>query len=270
MPFPQYIVDVFTDRLFRGNPAAVCLPGAWLSEALMRAIARENALPETAFAVGAGHAWQLRWFTPRGEIDFCGHATMAAAFVLSRLSAAEDSRLAFTSAAGPMTATARGAQITLDAPACALTPVPVTEAMTRAVGTRPKAAFLGRDLLLVVDSETQVREMRPERPLLAALPGLCIAVTARGAAHDCVSRVFVPDMDDMEDPVTGSTHCMIIPYWAGELGKRRIAAFQASRRSGVIAGEVAGGRVLLSGQAVLYAAGEIFPDGPAPTGLEGG
>lgn len=269
MPIPQYVVDVFADRLFRGNPAAVCLPGAWLPDAFMQAIARENALPETAFAVRADTAWQLRWFTPRAEIDFCGHATMAAAFVLSRLFAAEGEALAFESAAGPMTATVRGALVTLDAPICASTPIPVTEAMACAVGARPKAAFLGRDLLLVVDSETLVREMRPERPLLAALPGLCIAVTARGDAHDCVSRVFVPDMDDMEDPVTGSTHCMIIPHWARELGKRRIAAFQASRRSGIIVGEAAGGRVLLSGQAVLYSAGEIFPDGPVPEIREG-
>lgn len=268
MAFPQYVVDVFTDRLFHGNPAAVCLPGSELSEALMAAIARENSLPETAFAVRAGDVWRLRWFTPQGEIDFCGHATMAAAFVLARLSPAGGHGLRFESAAGPMEASVSGAVITLDAPAGTLREIPVTEAMVRAVGARPKAAFLDRDLLLVLGTEAQVRELTPERHLLAALPGLCIAVTARGRTEDCVSRVFVPDMDDMEDPVTGSTHCMIIPYWAGELGKRRITAFQASRRSGVIAGEVAGGRVRLSGQAVLYAAGEIFPDGPVPEVLE--
>lgn len=269
MSFPQYVVDVFTDRLFRGNPAAVCLPGSELSEALMCAIARENSLPETAFAVRAGDGWQLRWFTPQGEIDFCGHATMATAFVLARLSPAEGQRLRFESAAGPMAASVSGAVITLDAPAGTLREIPVTEAMARAVGVWPKAAFLDRDLLLVVASEAAVREMTPERHLLAALPGLCIAVSAEGDVYDCVSRVFVPDMDDMEDPVTGSTHCMIIPYWAGELGKHRITAFQASRRSGVIAGEVAGDRVRLSGQAVLYAAGEIFPDGPVPEVPEG-
>ncbi len=268
MSFPQYVVDVFTDRLFRGNPAAVCLPGEELSEALMQAIARENSLPETAFAVRAGGVWQLRWFTPQGEIAFCGPATMAAAFVLARLSSAAGKRLCFGSAAGPLVVSVRDALITLDAPAYALTEIPVTESMARAVGVWPRAAFLDRDLLLVLETETQVRELTPERHLLAALPGLCIAVTARGRTEDCVSRVFVPDMADMEDPVTGSTHCMILPYWARELGKREIAAFQASRRSGRIAGEVAGGRVRLSGQAVLYSAGEIFPDGPVPELLE--
>lgn len=268
MAFPHYVVDVFTDRLFHGNPAAVCLPGRELSESLMAAIARENSLPETAFAVRDHEAWRLRWFTPQGEIDFCGHATMATAFVLARLSPAEGHRLSFESAAGPMKASVSGATITLDAPGGTLTEIPVTEAMARAVGVWPNAAFLDRDLLLVVDSEARVREMTPERHLLAALPGLCIAVTARGRVEDCVSRVFVPDMDDMEDPVTGSTHCMIIPYWARVLGKREIVAFQASRRSGVIAGEVAGGRVRLSGRAVLYVAGELFPDGPVPEVLE--
>lgn len=141
MAFPQYVVDVFTDRLFHGNPAAVCLPGSELSEALMAAIARENSLPETAFAVRAGDVWRLRWFTPQGEIDFCGHATMAAAFVLARLSPVGGHCLRFESAAGPMEASVSGAVITLDAPAGTLREIPVTEAMARAVGRGPKSRF---------------------------------------------------------------------------------------------------------------------------------
>lgn len=141
VPFPQYVVDVFTDRLFHGNPAAVCLPGSELSEALMAAIARENSLPETAFAVRAGDVWRLRWFTPQGEIDFCGHATMAAAFVLARLSPVGGHCLRFESAAGPMEASVSGAVITLDAPAGTLREIPVTEAMARAVGRGPKSRF---------------------------------------------------------------------------------------------------------------------------------
>lgn len=254
----QYIVDAFTNRIFHGNPAAVCVLDAWPGEVLMQSIAMENALSETAFAVREGENYRLRWFTPKAEIDFCGHATLATAFVIANFIEPGCRSITFRTAVGALQVEASEGRFTMDFPQYRLNPVPVTEAMARAAGARPLAAYLDRDLLMVLDSEDTVRALRPDQAAMKELDGLCIAVTARGRNYDCVSRVFAPELSVPEDPVTGSTHCMIIPYWAQALHKNTITAFQASERTGVLYGELRGSRVTLSGEAVLFAESEIL------------
>lgn len=255
----QYIVDTFTQDLFHGNPAAVCILDSWLPDALMGQIAAENGLSETAFAVPRGERYQLRWFTPAAEIDLCGHATLATAFILFTQYHPLRGTLYFDTQSGELRVTRRKDRYELDFPASPFTQVPVTNAMEAAFGTRPREAYLGRDLLAVFDSEQTVRSMTPNPQALKTLDGLCIAVTAPGSAYDCVSRVFTPELDVLEDPVTGSTHCMIAPYWQRRLQKSEIRAFQASKRTGVLTCRCDGGRVKLSGNAVLYAVSDILP-----------
>ncbi len=257
----QYIVDAFTDQVFRGNPAGVCVLEAWPQKELMRQIAMENNLSETAFAVKEGEEYGLRWFTPAGEIDFCGHATLAASSVIFRFYEPEAERLVFHAQIGELRVSRQGKLYVMDFPAYAYRPVEVTEEMERAVGVRPREAYLARDLLLVLDSEEEVRALRPDLALLPGLPGVCTAVTARGRDYDCVSRVFVPELGVPEDPVTGSTHCMIVPYWANILGKTQITAFQASARGGVLYTEYCGDRVRIAGKTAVYAASEILTEG---------
>lgn len=259
MEIRQYIADAFTDRLFGGNQAAVCLPGSPLSEEQMRLIARENNFSETAFAVKTPDGYDLRWFTPGGEIDLCGHATLATAFIIMTEVSPRNSRIAFSTLSGILTVQKRGELYSMDFPQAQYHSIEVTDEMCRVFNCRPKMAFLGRDLLLVCDSENEVRDATPDVVAMRQLPGLCRAITARGAKYDCVSRVFAPELDVSEDPVTGSTHCMIAPYWAGVLGKNRIRAWQASRRGGQILCQILdNGRIELSGKCQLYSKGTIF------------
>ncbi len=255
----QYIADAFTTELFHGNPAAVCVLDAWIPDPLMRQIAAENGLPETAFTVPCGARYQLRWFTPAGEIDLCGHATLATAFILFTRYETTGDTLYFDTQSGELRAARHEGRYELDFPAYPLTPVPVTNAMEAAFGARPREAYLSRDLLAVFDSEETVRTMTPDPQKLKLLDGLSIAVTAPGSVYDCVSRVFTPELDTLEDPVTGSTHCMIAPYWQKRLQKDEIRAFQASKRTGILTCRCEGGRVKLSGNAVLYAVSDILP-----------
>ncbi len=256
----QYIADAFAETVFAGNQAAVCVTDAPLPDDLMQKIAVENNLPETAFAVPEGDAYRLRWFTPGGEIDFCGHATLGTAYVLHRFYRPDAGSLRFLTMHGALTVQFTGERIEMDFPAYPLREIPVTPAMTAAIGVQPVQAYAARDLMLVLDSEEAVRTLTPDPEKLMQLDGLCIAVTARGSTFDCVSRVFAPKMKIPEDPVTGSTHCLIAPYWAERLGKRELTAYQASARGGVLYAAVGGGRVKLSGTAALFAVSEILPD----------
>ena len=253
----QYIVDAFTDRLFSGNPAAVCLPETPLPDTLMQSIAIENNLSETAFAVREADGYHLRWFTPGGEIDLCGHATLATAFVILNYAEPAQSSVRFHTLSGILTVTRRGDFYELDFPAYDPVPVPVTQAMTDALGVTPAAACMARDLLCILPSEEDVRRLQPDPEKLKTLDGLSVGVTARGTDCDCVSRVFGPKCGIPEDPVTGSTHCLIAPYWAAQLGKTTIRACQASRRGGELLCRVAGDRVFLSGKAALFAISEL-------------
>lgn len=258
----QYIVDAFTDKVFAGNQAAVCVLDAWPSQQRMIDIAVENNLSETAFTVKEGDRYRLRWFTPGGEIDLCGHATLATAYVLFRFYNRSADRVAFETLSGPLLVERRGDRYEMDFPVYAHRPVPVTDAMEDALGVRPVEAYLDRDLLLVLDSGEAVRTLTPDLEKLKALDGLLHAVTARGEGeYDCVSRVFAPKLNVPEDPVTGSAHCMIVPYWAEKLGKDEISAFQASRRAGALLCRVAGERVKQAGKAALFSVAEILLDG---------
>lgn len=255
----QYIVDAFTDRVFSGNQAAVCVLDQWISAELMQNIAKENNFSETAFAVKEGEGYRLRWFTPGGEIDFCGHATLGTAYVIHHFYEPDGRRILFDTLSGRFTVDVRGDTFEMDFPAYSLREIPVTERMTAAVGFRPQAAYLDRDLLLIASSEDAVRRAKVNQAALAELEGLCIAVTAAGTDYDCVSRVFAPKLNVAEDPVTGSTHCMIVPYWAGVLGKNKITAYQASERGGVLYAKFDNDRVKIAGKAVLFAVSDILP-----------
>ena len=260
----QYIVDAFAETVFSGNQAAVCVTETPLPDDLMQKIAIENNFSETAFAVPEQDAYRLRWFTPGGEIDFCGHATLGTAYVLHRFYRPDAETLRFRTAHGIFSVQTAGNRIEMDFPAYPLNEIPVTPEMTAALGVQPVRAFRDRDLMCVLENEDAVRRCMPDPEKLMQLDGLCIAVTARGTEYDCVSRVFAPKMKITEDPVTGSTHCMIAPYWAALLGKETITAYQASARGGVLYAQVCGSRVKLSGSAVLYAVSEILPDGGYP------
>ena len=254
----QYIVDAFTERVFGGNPAAVCVLENWISDELMQNIARENNLSETAFAVKEGERYHLRWFTPKSEIDFCGHATLGTSFVIANFAEPGCKEIKYTTLSGEMSVEVRDGVFVMDFPRYRLDPVEVTEDMANAIGVRPVAAFRDRDLLLVLESEEDVKDLKPDQAALAGLDGVCIAVTSRGTEYDCVSRVFAPKIGIAEDPVTGSAHCMIAPYWADRLGKSTLTAYQASERGGVLYAKVCGKRVKISGKAVLFSTGEIL------------
>ena len=263
----QYIVDAFAEHVFSGNPAAVCVTDAPLPDDLMRKIAVENNFSETAFAVPERDAYRLRWFTPGGEIDFCGHATLGTAYVLHRFYHPDGESLRFRTMHGELTVQFEGSRIEMDFPAYPIREIPVTPEMTDAIGVQPVQAFQARDLMLVLDSEEAVRTLAPDPEKLMQLDGLCIAVTARGTQYDCVSRVFVPKMKIPEDPVTGSAHCLIAPYWAKRLGKTELTAYQASARGGVLYAAVSGDRVRIAGTAVLFAEAEILPDWNAESAI---
>ena len=253
----QFIVDAFTDKIFGGNPAAVCLVDDFPPEDLMQNIARENNLSETAFAVKRGDAYRLRWFTPAAEVDFCGHATLGAAYVILTHVEKNSPAVAFDTLSGRFTVTRKGALFEMDFPAYTPQPIPVTDAMQDAIGTKVLEAYLARDLLMVLESAEAVENLAPDLNKLATLDGLTQAVTAAGKDFDCVSRVFAPKISVPEDPVTGSTHCLIAPYWSGRLGKTKLIARQASARGGVLHCEVAGARVKVSGNAILFAVSDL-------------
>lgn len=255
----QYIVDAFTDKVFAGNPAAVCLPDAWPEDSILQSIAMENNLSETAFAVPEKDGrYRLRWFTPGGEIDLCGHATLATAYVITRFIEPSSTHVEFNTMSGVLTVDKNGDLFEMDFPAYELKETAVTDAMAEALGARPLKAFLARDLVCVFENEDTVRSMCPDFAKLKELEGLLVNVTAPGKDFDCVSRSFAPKLNVAEDPVCGSGHCHILPYWQAALGKNTLVAYQASRRGGTIYARLEGGRCYLSGKAALFAEAEIY------------
>ncbi len=254
----QYIVDAFTDRVFSGNPAAVCVMEDWLSDGLMQDICRENNLSETAFTVKERDGYRLRWFTPGGEIDLCGHATLATAYVICNFIDKDASELLFYTLSGELSVKDLGGLYELDLPAYELKSVPVTDEMEQALGLRPKEAFMGRDMLCILDNEEQVKQLRPDMEKLRSLEGLLLHVSAGGSGYDCVSRSFAPKLNVDEDPVCGSGHCHIVPYWLERTGKDRLLARQASRRGGTLQCRMENGRVFMAGKAALFSQAEIF------------
>ena len=254
----QYIVDAFTDKVFSGNQAAVCVLEEWVSEELMINIAKENNFSEAAFTVKEGEKYRLRWFTPGGEIDLCGHATLATAYVIMQFYEKEISSVVFETLSGTLKVHKKEELYEMDFPAYDFKPIPVTDEIEEALGARPIEAYLSRDLLVVFDLEDTVRNLKPDQEKMKKLDGLVVGVTARGKEYDCVSRVFGPKLNVPEDPVTGSTHCLIIPYWAEKLGKNKLIAYQASERTGILYAEQMGNRVKLAGKVALYSVSDIL------------
>ena len=248
----QYIVDAFTDKIFSGNPAAVCVLDSFPSEDIMQSIAAENNLSETAF-----DCYHICWFTPKSEIDFCGHATLATAFVLFNFYEQDTVALNFYGQISEFTVHKSDELIRMEFPTYKLEHIEITDTMIEALGTIPLAAYKDRDILFVLRNEDEVRDLQPDMDLISKLDGACVAVTAKGRDYDCVSRVFAPRYGMNEDPVTGSTHCMIAPYWSRRLNKPDIIAFQASSRTGILYCECVGDKVIISGKAVLFSINDI-------------
>ena len=260
MKLPLYQVDSFTGRLFGGNPAAVVMLEEWLPDDVLTAIAAENNLAETAFVIPRGDVSPLRWFTPTVEVDLCGHATLAAADVLFRYRFPQRDRLAFATKSGELVVAKKGELLELDFPARPGEPVEVSDALIEALGARPREALRARDLLAVFDSEAEVRALEPDFNRVAALDSFALVVTAPGERVDFVSRFFAPRQGIPEDPVTGSSHCTLVPYWSARLGKNRLEAQQVSKRGGDLTCELRGNRVMIAGRVVEYLKGEIEID----------
>ena len=258
----QYIVDAFTDSVFSGNQAAVCILNKWPTDKLMLNIAKENNFSETAFAVKERDSYHLRWFTPGGEIDFCGHATLGTSFVIFNYYEKNSSQITFTTQVGELKIQRKGDIFEMDFPAYALQKTEVTDQMEEAIGIRPLEAWIDRDLLLILPDAVSVKELHPDQEKMKQLDGLLTAVTARWdqEGYDCVSRVIATKLNIPEDPVTGSTHCMITPYWCSRIGKKELVCFQASERTGILYTSIQGDRVKVAGKAVLYSEGIILED----------
>lgn len=259
----QYIVNTFTEEVFTGNPAAVCITQENISNELMCKIAVENRLSNTCFAHKNDSGYNLRLFTPGGEIDLCGHATLAAAYVILNFIDKKKEILEFETISGKIKVTKNDDVYEIDLPESELVSVPVTEKMVEALGAKPKEAFLGRDLLCVFDKEDEVINMKPRRKRLIGLDGLVTHVTAPSASekYNCVSRSFAPKCKVAEDPVSGAAYCLTAPYWFKRLNTNVIVAHQASKRGGTVyCKTLKKGRVILCGKAVLYSEAEIFVD----------
>jgi PhzF family phenazine biosynthesis protein len=263
MKISCYHVDAFTAKVFSGNPAAVCPIDAWLPDTTLQRIAAENNLAETAFIVQHGNEFDLRWFTPTVEVDLCGHATLAAAFVLFTERNVSGQAIRFQSRSGLLAVTRDGDVLTLDFPSRPPQPCPLPEALVRGLGRQPVRVLKSRDYFAVFDSADEVRALRPDFAALKTLDCLGTIVTAPGDGCDFVSRFFAPGAGIDEDPATGSSHCTLIPYWTQRLGKTKLFARQLSARGGEFFCELAGDRVRIGGKAVLYLRGEIVLDDDA-------
>ena len=259
MRLPLYQVDAFTDRLFGGNPAAVVPLEEWLPEATMQAIATENNLSETAFFVREGEGYGLRWFTPVAEIDLAGHPTLATAYVIFRFIKPSAHELTFrTMKAGTLVVTRRGDELAMDFPARPPQPCAVPPTLVPALGKPPVKVLASRDYMAVYASAADVAALAPDFAAIAKLDRMAVIATAPGEGDiDFVSRFFAPAHNINEDPVTGSAHCTLIPYWAERLGKTRLKARQISARVGDLSCEHRGERVTIAGRCVLYMEGAI-------------
>ena len=257
----QYIVDAFTNKPFSGNPAAVCVMESWPSEESMMKLAMENNLSETAFIVREPEGYHLRWFTPGTEVELCGHATLASAFTILNFYEPESSVVQFDTLSGKLIVTRQDNLLRMDFPTYNLKEVPVTDEMEAAFGIRPVKAVLGLDLICIFENEEKVRSMNPDQALLMGIEGRIQNATALGKDVDCVSRSFAPKLAIAEDPVCGSAHCQIAAYWSYVLGKKRIVAYQASKRGGMLYCEMLEhDRIAISGEAALVAISDIKAD----------
>lgn len=257
----QYVVDAFADRVFEGNPAAVCVMDKWLDDGLMQKIAIENNLSETAFVVREGDYYRLRWFTPGKEVDLCGHATLGATYVLANFYDKNADKFVFETLSGKLIVTKKADLYEMDFPARMPEPIAVSDKMLTALsGITPIGAYLSRDLMIVMPDEASIRDFIPDWNKISDVPegmGFLLTAKADGDEFDFVSRCFFPKIRVNEDPVCGSAHCNFVPFWAKELGKEEMTAHQISARGGIVYCRNDKDRVYLGGKAVLYSEAEI-------------
>jgi len=261
MNLPIYQVDAFTKTPMSGNPAAVCPLTEWLADDVMLKIAAENNLSETAFFVKKDEHYEIRWFTPTVEINLCGHATLATSFVIFNCLNLEDERIKFYShRSGDLSVEKRDGVLVLDFPKYDLNEIEIANDLVEAFGKTPKQVWetQGKMAMLLFESEDDIKNLEPDMSALSKLRFDEVIVTAKGDEADFVSRLFAPRIGISEDPVTGATHCSLIPYWAERLGKNKLYARQLSKRGGELFCELNGERVKIGGNAVLYMKGEIY------------
>lgn len=254
---PIYQVDAFASEVFEGNPAAVCPLDQWLTDDVLQKIAEENNLSETAFFVAQENSISLRWFTPKAEVDFCGHATLAAAHVLFTKLNYPKQTIIFNTKSGEFRAEKIGFCYSLSFPAAPILPIDPPEQLLAGLGVMPKEVLAGFDYVAVLESESEIQSINPDFFKLSQLDLRGVVVTAPGTNVDFVSRCFFPNFGVNEDPVTGSAHCELAPYWAEKLRKNSLKARQLSQRTGVVECELMEERVVLKGPAVDYLQGKI-------------
>ncbi len=257
MKLKIYQIDAFASEVFKGNPAAVIPLKEWLEESVMQKIAQENNISETAFFVPSGDTFDIRWFTPSTEVALCGHATLASAFVLYEYLKYKDEKITFMSKSGELTVRKDGEQLIMNFPSKTFKIAKLPDGMLEALGALPVELFQNEDYIMVLDSEKEVRKLSPNFDILKKVKTRGIIVTAKGNNVDFVSRFFAPNVGVDEDPVTGSTHSSLIPYWSKKLGKRHMVAEQVSKRGGIVKCRDLGARVEMSGSAVCYLTGDI-------------
>jgi len=257
MKIPIVQVDAFTSQVFRGNPAAICPLESWLDDQTLQSIAAENNLSETAFLVGGCGRYEIRWMTPAAEVDLCGHATLASAFVLFGDTEKARDEIVFTSKSGELKVRREGDLLTLDFPSRPPQPMTASEDLLEGLGHPPREVWAARVYLAVFETENEVRALAPDFGRLARVDRFAVIATARGDRVDFVSRFFAPGKGIPEDPVTGSAHCTLIPFWSRRLGKKKLHALQVSPRGGELFCEDRGERVTISGRAVRYLQGTI-------------
>jgi len=253
----QYQVDAFADRVFEGNPAAVVPLTSWPDDAVLQSIAEENNLAETAFFVPSARGFHLRWFSPTRDVELCGHATLATAHVLFEHRGYAKPSITFETQSGDLTVRREGTHLVMDFPARPPTACTPPKGLLEGLDRRPIQVLAADDYMVVFENEAAVRAVTPDHTKLRALDLRGVIVTAPGQDVDFVSRFFVPRYGIPEDPVTGSSHCELAPYWAGRLGRTKLRARQVSKRGGELLCEVKGDRVMLSGRAVTFMEAEI-------------
>lgn len=257
MPLDYHQVDAFASEPFTGNPAVVYRLDQWLDDGLMQRIAAEHNLAETAFVVREGAVWHIRWFTPATEVPLCGHVTLASAHVLVEAYGEPGRRLEFVCRSGALAVEREGERLVLDFPAQPATPVDPPAGLAEALGQTPQAVLDAPQLLVVLESEEAVRACAPDMAALKQLPWGLVIVTAKGRERDFVSRCFAPGIGIDEDPVTGSAHCILVPYWAERLGKTDLEAYQGGARGGRLWCRLEGERVRIGGHAITVASGRL-------------
>lgn len=265
MIIPYHHIDAFTSKIFSGNPAGVCMLDKWPEDLILQAIAAENCLSETAFLVNVGAYYELRWFSPRMEIDLCGHATLASAHAIFEHNGLDAKRVSFKTKSGVLTVERQSDLLVMDFPARPPQPCHPSANLSGVFGITPVETFEARDLMLVYENEDQIRNLKPDFAKLDAPNYFAVIVTAPGAGSDFVSRFFAPAAGVDEDPVTGSSHCTLIPYWSKRLGKTELYARQLSERGGELFCTDKGDRVAIGGRAVTYFSGMITTSPAQPS-----